>query len=317
MNTPAHPPVFLIGAARSGTSLLYKSLCLHPDTAWISNWVGRYPGHPALSALNRLAAARPTARHSVWFGAGGSNAYVYGHSRRLRERLFPMPVEGESFFARWGAPAPALNVPLPSAAEIQALRKAVAAVIGRAGDRVFVSKRIGHNWRIPALEACFPNARFVEIMRDGRAVAYSLSKVDWWDDSELVWRNGTPRQCQEQGMDAWDLCAQNWVAELEAITRGFDAVAPERHLRIAYEDFVTAPLETLDTVAGFAGLDPDPGWKRGLAQLRFPDRNENWRIRLEPALVRRIEDIQGRHLEANGYAPTPAMASPARPEYGV
>jgi hypothetical protein len=103
-------------------------------------------------------------------------------------------------------------------------------------------------------------------------------------------------------MDAWDLCAQNWVAELEAITRGFDAVPPERHLRIAYEDFVAAPLETLETVAGFAGLGPDRRWQRGLERLRFPDRNENWRTRLEPGLIRRIEDIQSQHLEANGYA---------------
>lgn len=297
----AAPPVFLIGAARSGTSLLYKSLCLHPDAAWISNWVGRFPGFPALSALNRLAGALPSSRHAVWFGSGG-NAYVYGSSRRLAERLFPMPVEGEPFFSRWGAPAPARQVPPPSAADIGALRNAVAAVAGHHRDRVFISKRIGHNWRIASLAACFPSARFVEIVRDGRAVAYSLSKVDWWDDSELVWRDGTPRQCHEQGTDAWDLCAQNWVAELDAITRGFDTVNPEHHLRIAYEDFVASPLDTLERVAGFAGLAPDPRWQRGLERLHFPDRNENWRTRLEPGVVHRIEDIQGRHLEANGYA---------------
>lgn len=301
MNRTSRPPVFLIGAARSGTSLLYKSLCLHPDTAWISNWVRQFPGRPALSALNRLAATLPAARHAVWFGGGG-NAYVYGASRRWAERLFPMPVEGEPFFVRWGAPAPALNVAPPSAGDIEALRKAVATVTGRGGDRVFVSKRIGHNWRIDFLAECFPTARFVEIVRDGRAVAYSLSKVDWWDDSELVWHDGTPRQCHKQGMDAWGLCAQNWVAELEAITRGFNAVAPERRLRIAYEDFVASPFATLETVARFAGLSPDPRWQGDLRLLRFPDRNENWRTQLVPALVRRIEDIQEEHLKANGYA---------------
>lgn len=301
MNTPARPPVFLIGAARSGTSLLYKSLCLHPDTAWISNWVRQFPSLPGLSVLNGRTALLPAVRHAVWFGGGG-NAYVYGTRRRLAERLFPMPVEGEPFFARWGAPAPALDVPPPSAADRQALRHAVAALTGRHGDRVFVSKRIGHNWRIEFLAACFPEARFVEIVRDGRAVAYSLSKVDWWDDSELVWQAGTPRQCHDQGMDAWDLCARNWVAELEAIDRGFRAVAPERHLRIAYEDFVADPLPTLETVAGFAGLAPDPGWRGELQLLSFPDRNEHWRTGLDPALVSRIEDIQAERLEANGYA---------------
>ncbi|MBV9253816.1 MAG: sulfotransferase, partial [Actinobacteria bacterium] len=36
-------PLFLVGAPRSGTSLLYKALCLHPDAAYISNWVNRFP----------------------------------------------------------------------------------------------------------------------------------------------------------------------------------------------------------------------------------------------------------------------------------
>jgi hypothetical protein len=301
MKQSSRPPLFLIGAARSGTSLLYKSLCLHPEAAWISNWIRQFPGRPALGALNRLAGAAPAARHAVWFG-DGSNAYVYGSSRRLAERLFPMPVEGEPFFARWGVPGPAVESPPPSAGDIDTFRKAVATLTGHGAGRVFVSKRIGHNWRIPFLTACFPTARFVEIVRDGRAVAYSLSKVDWWDDSELVWRDGTPRQLRERGLNAWDLCAQNWVAELEAITRGLNAVTPERHLRIAYEDFVAAPLATLETVAGFAGLAPDRSWQRGLERLRFPDRNDNWRTGLEPALVHRIEDIQGQHLEANGYA---------------
>ena len=36
-------PVFLLGPARSGTSLLYKLLCLHRDVAFISNYVARAP----------------------------------------------------------------------------------------------------------------------------------------------------------------------------------------------------------------------------------------------------------------------------------
>src|SRR6266511_4315156 len=48
-------PLFIVGAPRSGTSLLYKLLCLHPRAAWISNWGRRAPGQPALAMLNRLA----------------------------------------------------------------------------------------------------------------------------------------------------------------------------------------------------------------------------------------------------------------------
>ena len=35
--------VFILGPARSGTTLLYKGLCLHPEIAFISNWSARFP----------------------------------------------------------------------------------------------------------------------------------------------------------------------------------------------------------------------------------------------------------------------------------
>src|SRR5436305_4693409 len=93
--------VFLVGAPRSGTSLVYKALCLHPEVAYISNWVRRAPAVPQLAVLNRAAAHLPEQRLRAWFG-GGDNAYVYGRRRPLWERAFPMPVEGEPLYARAG-----------------------------------------------------------------------------------------------------------------------------------------------------------------------------------------------------------------------
>ena len=46
-------PVFLIGAPRSGTSLLYKCLALHPDLGYISNYNERLPRWESVSLLNR------------------------------------------------------------------------------------------------------------------------------------------------------------------------------------------------------------------------------------------------------------------------
>jgi hypothetical protein len=290
-------PLFIIGAARSGTSLLYKCLCLHPDAAWLSNWVRRFPAAPALGVLNRLPARVPRARTAVWFGGGG-NAYVYGAPRRLAERVFPMPVEGEPFFNHHGIAPPGglQSEPAPT------LARAVAAVTRAAGRQVFVSKRIANNWRVPQLAAAFPSARFVELVRDGRAVAYSLSRVDWWEGSDLVWLPGTPADWHRRGMDPWELCARNWVEELDAIAAGLDGVPAAQRLRIAYEDFVADPIEALDEAARFAGLRPSALWRRRLSELSFPDRNEAWRARLEPAVARRIEAFQRNHLEAHGYA---------------
>ena len=302
MNRPAAtPPLFLVGAARSGTSLLYKCLCLHPDAAYISNWVRRYPGHPGLAVLNRLPVRCPSAQRRVWFG-GGDNAYVYGSPRRALDRMFPMPVEGEPLFNHCGVPAPRLEATAADPPDVVALRQTVQAINRAGGGRVFVNKRIANNWRIPTLDAAFPTARFVEIIRDGRAVAYSLSRVEWWPDSDLPWLGGTPREWEQVGMNPWELCARNWVAELDAVTAGLDTVDEARRLRIRYEDFVADPEATLRQVAAFAGLRPSARWTARLSELRFPDRNESWRSRLEPALIGRIEDLQHKHLTENGYA---------------
>src|SRR6266511_863131 len=124
-------PLFIVGAPRSGTSLLYKLLCLHPRAAWISNWGRRAPGQPALAMA-------------------------------------------------------------------------------------------------------FPRARFVNLIRDGRAVAYSLSRVDWWEDGVVWWYGQTPRRWREEGRDPWELCALHWVRELAAVDAWLRALAPEARARIEH-----------------------------------------------------------------------------------
>lgn len=295
----APPATFLVGAPRSGTTLLYKCLCLHPDAAWLSNWVRRFPGRPALSALNRVAARTPGRRRASWFSEGG-NAYVYGGRREVSERLYPMPVEGEPFFERFGLPGPGGR---PNGTpRLDGLAAAVARVVRSSGGTVFVSKRIAHNWRVPLLAEAFPAARFVEIVRDGRAVACSLRKVDWWDECDLGWRPGTPRDWEADGGDPWELCARHWVAELDALASGLAAVAPGQRMRVSYEAFVAEPAGTLAAVAAFAGLRPDPAWQEAVAGLSFPPGTDAWRRSLPPAALATIESVQHAHLEANGYA---------------
>lgn len=296
----SRPAAFLVGPARSGTSLLYKALCLHPDAAYISNWLRRFPGLPALAAANRIAPRLPAVRRSVWFG-DGSNAYVYGRRRSLARRAFPMPVEGEPVFAHCGTPAQ-VRVTDPEQHDATAALRGAFDSIGRwDGGRIVISKRIANNWRIPWLVAAFPDARFVSIVRDGRAVAYSLSRVDWWEDNQIWWRSTTPRQWREEGRDPWELCAQHWVDELEAVEAGLARVAPSQLLQVRYEEFIEDPLGALGRVAAFLGMGPVRPWLQELGQLRFPDRNERWRQELPAPVQATIERIQRAALADHGY----------------
>ncbi|MGH2704208.1 MAG: sulfotransferase family protein [Actinomycetota bacterium] len=306
MDPESPSPLFLIGAPRSGTSLLYKVLCLHPGVSWISNWVRRFPAVPALSALNRLPSRLPPLQRLVWFG-GDSNAYVYGRRRALLERLFPMPVEGEPLFARAGIPEHPPGetngrAPPYTEQQLSALRGTVRAIRRFSGARHFVNKRIANNQRIPLLLAAFPSARFVDLTRDGRAVAYSLSKVDWWPDSVVWWYGDTPKRWEADGGDPWELCARSWVEELASIESGLSIVPTPQALRITYEGFVADPIATILGVASFAGLPDDPRWLRRLDELSFPNRNEAWRNSLDPEAVATIEQVQSEELARQGYS---------------
>ena len=291
-------PVFLVGAPRSGTSLVYKALCLHPDAAYISNWVRLLPAVPQLAVLNRAATRLPELRRRAWF-VGGDNAYVYGRRRPLWERAFPMPVEGEPLYARAGVGD---GMGGNGAVDLERLRTSFAAIRRAGGGTTVVNKRVANNRRIPLLLEAFPRARFVEIVRDGRAVALSLANVDWWPDSVVWWCGKTPRQWEAEGRDPWELCARVWVEEMHATEQGLAAVPEGRRHSITYEQLVSDPMQTLSDVAAFSGLDPDAAGGSWLAGIEFPDRNEAWRQRLDAAAIATIEAVGGDDLRRHGYA---------------
>ena len=138
-------------------------------------------------------------------------------------------------------------------------------------------------------------------MRDGRAVACSLSRVHWWPDLTVWWYGGTPGRWQAEGRDPWELCARHWVRELAVLEQGLAAVPAARRLEIRYEALVAEPVATMRQLAAFAGLADRWDWVQELARLRYPNRNERWYSRLDPQVRGRIEAIQGDDLRRLGY----------------
>jgi hypothetical protein len=293
-------PLFLVGVPRSGTTLLYKLLCLHPEVAYISNWMRIAPGVRALALVNRLTSRFPDTRRAVWFGAGRDNAYVNGAPMPWRQQLFPRPVEGEPVYRHCGidVPEPAGR---PDLGRLHRLPLAFDEMRRYDGGRVFVSKYLAINHHILALAELFPGARFVDIVRDGRAVAYSLSRVHWWPDLTIWWYGGTPGRWLTEGRDPWELCARHWVRELAVLDQGLAAVPATRRLTVRYEELVAEPMATMRRVATFAGLADRRAWTRELAALRYPNRNERWHSQLEPKARACIETIQRADLGRLGY----------------
>lgn len=285
-----HPPVLLVvGAPRSGTSLLYRALCLHPQSAWISNWHRRVPPLTVLARLDRLARHDPGATFARWFPDG--NAYVYGRRRPPAERLAPAPVEGEPVLRALGVPAPGRVPDVADPVAVRRLRHGLHRLVGHAGGSVFVTKRIAHNRRLAWLAEALPSARVAVVTRDGRAVAASLAGVDWWPDEELWWADTTVAAWRASGRDPWEACARHWAAEVDAIDAGLAAFPRDAVLRITYEELAASPGATVARVARHGGLGADPAWQQRLAALARPGADDRWRRQLDPSALDTIERV--------------------------
>lgn len=294
------PTVFILGPPRSGTSLVYKVMCLHPATTFISNWVAKVPSRPETAVINRLVRRMPRMRQRSWFDQGG-NAYIYGSRRSPAQWAFPRPVEGEPVYAACGIDEAGNSD--NRAASIGRLRSRIARIHDASGSGThFINKRVANNQRIDLLQEAFPDARFVAMVRDGRAVAYSLSRVDWWQDHRVWWYGGTPRLWEAAGGDPWELCARSWVHELEIMESGLERVDDDKKMLIRYEDLIADPTEMFARIAEFAGLPTSRDWDEQLASLSFPNRNAAWKDGLPAGIAESILAIQREQLQRYGYA---------------
>lgn len=278
--TASLPPLFIVGAPRSGTSLLYRALALHPGAAWINNYQRHAPGFAALAGLNRIASATPKRRRAVWFGSEGDNAYRYNSQRTQIERFYPQPVEGEPVFEHCGVPEAWQGEPITD--RQRRLPQLLERTTSASGGRVLISKRIGHNradlapepfgsrGQIPRRHPRWPRGR---LLPQSRRLVAQYGRV-------VV--RGTPQEWAAQGRDPLELCARHWVEETAAINAGLARVPQTQVARITYEDLVAAPQTVLAKAAAFAGLDPDDrAWRHELAAIKFPDKNAAWSADLD------------------------------------
>lgn len=295
-------PVVLLGAGRSGTTLLYKLLALHADVAYLSNFEARLPGLEHVALLQRIVRHRLPLKVAAWFKPDGG-AYIGPAGRGLRA-LIPAPVEGEPVFSRFGLPLRAEPGQVPDPAACSALREHLAGVQRAAGGRVLLLKRTANNRRIPWFEAMDPAVRYIRIIRDGRAVAASLLKVDWWADHILFWSGKSPLQLEREGSDPVEVAARNWIEEETLLDTACAMVMPERLFTLRYEDLMSDPEGTLVSIFRFLDLSIDPAYLASVEALHLGPSESAPKTGWTRDQLRRVEQIQAPMLARFGYAAT-------------
>ena len=211
---------------------------------------------------------------------------------------------GDHFrFKLWGLETslPALGVyGVRSYADlVLALVSEYAQTAGRPGARLWVDHTPGNLRTAALLRELFPEARFVHIVRDGRAVVASVRALDWGTHSARA-------------------LTRDWVLRVGYGLAAESYLTPGRCLRVRYEDLLTAPEATLRRVCDFAGLTFEPAMLGGggfavpaytQQQHRLvgapPDagRINGWVKTLSPRDVETCEFVSGDMLTYLGYEP--------------
>ena len=129
------------------------------------------------------------------------------------------------------------------------------------GKRLVGDKTPGYVRRIPTLHALWPEAKFVHIIRDGRDV--SLSATSWSRAYKLA------RLCSTWAEDPITTAAVWWEWHVRLGREDGGSLAPELYHELRYEELVSRPAKTCETLCDFLGIPYDE------AMLKFHEGREN------------------------------------------
>lgn len=261
-------PVMILGAPRSGTSLLHRILRGHPgfaSTARESQPVWQPLTHPA--------------RHG-WQGEMApdklTDSQIAGIHRQLAGLALPAQVwrraDARDVVRKQQNPFLSRAVLRPG---YWALTRAKGLLWRRTLRYRLVDKSVHSGLWPDLLDDCFPDARYIHIVRDPRSSIGSM--VDGWLDPNrfFTYTLPTPLAIPDYPYSAWnfplprgwsqvtnkplaDVVAFQWRAIQEGVLAFERECPPERFMRIRLEDLSSRPFEVLSALAEFLGLEWSP-----------------------------------------------------------
>jgi len=298
---------FVTGTGRCGSTLLTEMIARHPQVGFVSNIDDKLAPLDLKGRWNSALFAHSAERHPS-LGA-------FQHRRRLLERgrLRVAPSEGWSLLERQVSGI--LPRPCRDLLAADATPWLQARIREFFDDRMAAQRRpafVHHvtGWpRSGLLSSAYPQARFVHVVRDGRAVASSWLQMGWWDGYQGPehWFLGQlpkpyARRWEESGRSFVVLAALGWRMLIEAAEQARSTLPEAQWLDIRHEDVVEDPRGQLKAVLEFLELDWTPGFEAGFTRHHVaPGRGRSWQQDLSAVQVQDMEDVLGDVLSRWGY----------------
>jgi hypothetical protein len=302
-------PVFVIGTGRCGSTLVQELLAKHSDVSFISNVDTTFP---ALNSKGRWN--NPIYRRFPRQFASRDTPYLKHLRFTLRERLHYGPSEAYALLGRQVSPlvsSPHRDLTADDVTPWLArrLREFVSDRVRAQRRPVFLHKFTG--WpRAGFLKAIFPQAKFIHVVRDGRAVASSLVQRPWWKGYLGVpgWGFGAlpepyEREWKSSGYSYVVLAGLEWKVMMDAFDVAKTLTPQEDWMDLRYEDFVEAPRRCAEALVRFSGLSWNEAFDREVARRTFSRaRLGAYEKDLTPAQLTALERVLSDHLRIHGYS---------------
>lgn len=267
-------PILVGGCPRSGTTLVGAMLGVGPEVLTVPESDFKWP------LVHHATATTPGLLDR----------------RRVVARLAEDPR-----FHRWGVPPQELaeTGTATFAVVLDELVRAHGRLVGKPQPRTWVDHTPWNIKYARSLADLLPQARFVHVVRDGRAVAASLRRLDW-------------------GPTTIDGAAHWWAAHVAMGLAAERVLGADRVVLVRYEDLVRRPEETLPWLQERLGLrtDADAVARRDfrvddytrpqhglVAAPPDPSRVDAWASVLSDRHVEAFERRTGDLLSLLGYEP--------------
>jgi hypothetical protein len=208
-------PVFVVGSARSGTSLVYSILMSS----------GLYALYEAETLLLRTCAGK------------------YGRlSRQANYEKFMRDWLNSKQFERSGLDKKVFvdNAQQHRSSYLEFLDFFMKSVAKNQGKEAWVENTPNHVLEMKKISTYFNDARFIHVIRDGRAVAASLCKLGWVSQKQPRFR------ALSAGI--------HWQDQV-LTGRRLGQTLGDKYLEIYYENLVCNPIDELKRISSFIGVE--------------------------------------------------------------